>query len=313
MNQTTSGSRWRTMQPVISVESLRKTYGPVLAVDGVSFDVQQGEIFGIIGPNGAGKTTTVECLQGLRTPDAGSIRVLGIDPTTEPQQLRRLIGAQLQQASLPDRLRVGEALDLFASFSDRPVRSDELLERWGLADRKRVAFADLSGGQQQRLFIALAFINDPEIVFLDELTQGLDPQARRTTWQLIREIRDQGKTVILVTHFMDEAEELCDRVAVIEQGRVVALDTPQRLVSGLKLPVLVRFSSDQDVTFLEAVNGVRSVRQTGSKVEIEGHGPVLALVAAALVQRGIVPEDLRAVPPTMEDAFIALTGRTIRD
>jgi ABC-2 type transport system ATP-binding protein len=300
------------MHPIITVTHLRKRYGSTLAVDDVSFDVHEGEIFGIIGPNGAGKTTTVECVQGLRPPDSGSMRVLGMDPMFQAQELRRHIGSQLQESALPDRLRVGEALDLFASFSHHPVQREVLLERWGLAGQDRVAFGDLSGGQRQRLFIALAFINDPEIVFLDELTQGLDPQARRTTWGLIQDMRDQGKTVILVTHFMDEAEELCDRVAVIDGGRVVALDTPQQLIDALGIPIHVRFSSDDDVSFLSNISEVDRVHRHGNQIQVEGNGAVLALVAAALVSHGIIPPDLRADRPTLEDAFIALTGQSIR-
>jgi ABC-2 type transport system ATP-binding protein len=196
-------------------------------VDDASFSVRQGEIFAILGPNGAGKTTTVECIQGLRCPDGGTIRVLGLDPTSQAAQLRQRIGSQLQDSALPGRLRVAEAIELFAAFAHRPVDRDQLLVRWRLDDQRAQTFDSLSGGQRQRLFIALAFVNSPELVSLDELTQGLDPQARRATWELIREIRDGGTTVVLVIHFMDEAEHLCDRVAVVDRGKVVALDSPQ--------------------------------------------------------------------------------------
>lgn len=302
------------MQPVVSVEHLRKVYGSTVAVEDVTFEVYDGEIFGIIGPNGAGKTTTVECLQGLRERDGGSVHVLGLDPGSQAQELRQHIGSQLQEASLPDRIKVSEAIDLFASFNQRPVERETLIRQWGLDDRRRVAFGDLSGGQRQRLFIALAFINDPKLVFLDELTQGLDPQARRVTWGLIRDIRAQGKTVVLVTHFMDEAEELCDRVAVIDRGRVVALDTPQNLIHGLGAPTRVRFTTNEaDLSFLDAIPEVSGIERDGDRVEVEGTGPVLALVAAALVGNGIAPLDLRAERPSLEDAFIALTGRSIRE
>ena len=298
---------------VITVDHLRKTYRRVVAVDDVSFDVEAGEIFGILGPNGAGKTTTVECVQGLRRPDGGTIRVLGLDPATQAAQLRQRIGSQLQDSSLPGRLRVAESIELFAAFAHHPVDCDELLARWRLDDQRAQAFDSLSGGQRQRLFIALAFVNSPEVVFLDELTQGLDPQARRATWELIREIRQGGTTVVLVTHFMDEAEHLCDRVAVVDRGRVVALDTPQRLIDGLGLPSVVRFTtSEPDLGWLEKLDVVESMARHGEAVEIRGTGPVLALVASELVAHQIVPLDLRVERPTVEDAFLALTGRDVR-
>jgi ABC-2 type transport system ATP-binding protein len=300
--------------PVIEVERLRKAYGSTVAVEEISFAVVEGEIFGILGPNGAGKTTTVECVQGLRRPDGGTIRVLGLDPTTEAAQLRRRIGSQLQDSALPGRLRVAECIELFAAFADDPVDCDELLARWRLEDQRTQTFDSLSGGQRQRLFIALAFVNSPEVVFLDELTQGLDPQARRATWELIREIRQAGTTVVLVTHFMDEAEYLCDRVAVVDSGSLVALDTPQALIDGLELPSVVRFTtSESELGWLEKLDVVESVTRQGEAVEIRGTGPVLALVASALVAHGIVPLDLRVDRPTVEDAFLALTGREIRE
>jgi ABC-2 type transport system ATP-binding protein len=299
------------MATVIDVSGLHKTYGAKVAVDDVSFTVGPGEIFGILGPNGAGKTTTVECLQGLREPNGGSMRVLGLDPTTQAHELRQRIGSQLQDSALPGRLRVGEAIDLFVAFARRPVDTDQLLARWRLDDLRDQAFDSLSGGQRQRLFIALAFVNEPELVFLDELTQGLDPQARRATWSLIREIRDSGTTVVLVTHFMDEAEQLCDRLAVVDDGRVIAIDTPQGLVDGLHLPSIVRFSTDAgDVDWLADLDVVESVTRSGRSVEVRGTGAVLALVASELVGRGIVPTDLRVERPTVEDAFLTLTGGT---
>lgn len=298
---------------VITVDHLRKTYRRVVAVDDVSFAVEAGEIFGILGPNGAGKTTTVECVQGLRRFDGGKVRVLGLDPATQATQLRQRVGSQLQDSSLPGRLRVAEAIELFAAFAHHPVNCDELLDRWRLDDQRAQAFDSLSGGQRQRLFIALAFVNSPEVVFLDELTQGLDPQARRATWELIREIRQGGTTVVLVTHFMDEAEHLCDRVAVVDCGRVVALDTPQRLVDGLGLPSVVRFTtSEPDLGWLEKVDVVESMARHGEAVEVRGTGPVLALVASELVAHQIVPLDLRVERPTVEDAFLALTGQDVR-
>lgn len=298
---------------VITVEHLRKTYGRTVAVDDVSLSVERGEIFGILGPNGAGKTTTVECVQGLRRPDGGKIGVLGLDPTTQGTKLRRRIGSQLQDSALPGRLKVAEALELFSAFADNPVAADELLARWRLRDQRDQTFDSLSGGQRQRLFIALAFVNSPELVFLDELTQGLDPQARRATWELIHEIRGDGTTVVLVTHFMDEAEHLCDRVAVVDDGKVIALDTPQGLIDGMGLPSVVHFTTPEpELAWLEQLDVVDSLTRRGDAVEIHGTGPVLAIVASELVAHGIAPADLRVDRPTVEDAFLALTGRRVR-
>ncbi len=301
------------MATVITVDGLRKTYGARTAIEDVSFEVEAGEIFGILGPNGAGKTTTVECIQGLRRPDKGAIRVLGLDPMTQTAELRQRIGSQLQDSALPGRLRVAECLELFAAFADHPVDRDQLLRRWKLDELRDQAFDTLSGGQRQRLFIALAFVNSPELVFLDELTQGLDPQARRATWELIREIRHDGTTVVLVTHFMDEAEYLCDRVAVVDKGTVIAIDTPQGLIDGLGLPSVVRFTTpESDLSWVEQLDVVESLTREGDAVTVIGSGPVLALVASELVAHGIVPLDLRVDRPTVEDAFLALTGRMVR-
>lgn len=301
------------MSTVIEVERLRKTYGSTVAVDDVSFDVAEGEIFGLIGPNGAGKTTTVECLQGLRHPDGGRIRVLGLDPRSQAPALRRRMGCQLQESALPDRMKVWEALDLFASFVPGASAWRGLMEQWGLADKSNTPFSSLSGGQRQRLFVALALVNDPEVVFLDEMTTGLDPAGRRVAWDLIQAIRDRGTTVVLVTHFMDEAEQLCHRVAVVDQGRVAALDTPQGLITTHAGQIRVIFSTERaDLSWLEEVPHARQVTRRGPRVEVEGSGPVLALVAAALVERGITPSDLRVEQPTLEDAFLALTGHSIR-
>jgi ABC-2 type transport system ATP-binding protein len=296
------------MGSVIEVDNLRKTYGSQVAVEDVSFQVRQGEIFGLLGRNGAGKTTTVECLQGLRRADGGRVRVLGLDPQRQTQQLRRRIGCQLQEAALPDRLKVWEALDLFASLASAEADWRVLMNQWGLTDKRTASFASLSGGQRQRLFVALALVNDPEVVFLDELTQGLDPAARRVAWGLIGAIRDRGATVVLVTHYMDEAEQLCDRIAVVDGRRVVATDTPQGLISRFGGPIKITFTPDgHDVRFLENVAHVQAVRRRGDRVEAEGTGPVLALVAAELVARGLVPADLRVEQPTLEDVFLRLT------
>jgi ABC-2 type transport system ATP-binding protein len=215
--------------PIIKVDHLQKRYGDTIAVSDVSLSIEEGEIFGILGPNGAGKTTTVECIAGLREPDAGTVEVMGLDPLTDREALRRVLGIQLQETQQPDKLKVGEALELYASFYSEAADPDELLEVLGLADKRQTRFAKLSGGQKQRLSIALALIGRPRIAILDELTTGLDPVARRDTWALIDDIRKQGVTIMLVTHFMTEAERLCDRVAILEAGRVAAIGTPAEL------------------------------------------------------------------------------------
>ena len=303
------------MAPIIEVSEVRKRYGATVAVDGISFTVRAREILGIVGPNGAGKTTTVECLEGLRRPDTGTVRVLGLDPRRQGAELRQRIGVQLQQAALPDRLKVWEALDLYASFYRHPADWRLLLEEWGLKAKRDAAFADLSGGQRQRLFIALALVGQPEVVFLDELTTGLDPQARRTTWELVRQVRAKGATVVLVTHFMEEAEVLCDRVAIVDRGRVVALDSPEALVRGLRAGQRLRFRPlgpfDPDV--LHALSGVQDVDRDGDQVIVTGDGPLLATVAAALADKAVPVADLRSEEANLEDAFLALTGRALRD
>jgi ABC-2 type transport system ATP-binding protein len=297
------------MAPVVEVEHLAKRYGSITAVEDVSFEVQAGEIFGMLGPNGAGKTTTVECLEGLRSPDRGRIRVLGLDPQDNASELRRRIGCQLQESALPDRMRVREALELFASVTPGGASPLKLMTRWGLEDKARTSFAQLSGGQQQRLFVALALVNDPEVVFLDEITQGLDPAARRIAWDLIRQMRDGGTTVVLVTHYMDEAERLCDRVAVVDHGRIVAIDAPRGLIARFGGGVRVLFSTaEADLSWLDAVPDVQSVVRRGEHVEIIGSGSVLARVAAELVAHGIAPRDLRIEQPTLEDVFLRITA-----
>jgi ABC-2 type transport system ATP-binding protein len=302
------------MTSIIEVKNLRKTYDKTVAVDDISFEVAEGEIFGLLGPNGAGKTTTVECLQALRHPDSGSLRVLGLDPITDATTLRRRIGSQLQESALPDRIKVWEALDLFASVTPEALDWHELLEQWGLDEKQKASFSSLSGGQRQRLFIALALVNNPRVVFLDEMTTGLDPAARRVAWDLIRAIRDRGTTVVLVTHFMDEAENLCDRVAIVDRGKIVAADTPQSLIVKHTSEVRVIFTTEKtDLPWLENIPGVLRVTRKGPRVEVEGSGPVLALVAAALVGHGIVPSDLRVEQPTLEDVFLKLTGHTAGD
>lgn len=296
-------------QSALVVTDLRKSYGETRAVDGVSFEVRTGEIFGIIGTNGSGKTTTVECVQALRRADSGSVRVFGIDPHAEPGRLRSVVGSQLQESELPDRLRVWEALDLFAAISPASADWRELLADWGLVDKRDTAFAKLSGGQRQRLLVALALVNRPQLVFLDEMTTGLDPAARRVAWDLIDQIRARGTTVVLVTHFMDEAERLGDRLAVFRNGRIIAEGSPDELIAAHAGEPSVHFTTDAaDLSWLADASGVERIDRAGSQVTVHGSGPLLAYTAAALVEHGIAPVDLRAERRSLEDAFLALTA-----
>ncbi|GAT69180.1 ABC transporter ATP-binding protein [Planomonospora sp. ID91781] len=295
---------------VIEVDSLRKRYRDRLAVDDVSFTVEEGEIFGVLGPNGAGKTTTVECVAGLRTPDSGTVRVLG---GLHRDALKEKLGVQLQSSALPEKIKVWEALDLYASFYSRPADWNALLERVGLADKRDARYGKLSGGQQQRLSIALALVGDPEVAILDELTTGLDPQARRDTWDLIEQVRADGVTIVLVTHFMEEAERLCDRIALIDSGRVVAVDSPAGLISRVDRRQTVRFrpSGPFDDAVLKALPEVTGVHGGGGRVEVTGSGNLLLAVTTALAAAGVVPADLRVEQATLDDAFLALTGKKI--
>jgi ABC-2 type transport system ATP-binding protein len=299
---------------VIEVRDLRKRYGATEVLHGVSFTVEEGELFGLLGTNGAGKTTTVEILQGLRTADGGAVRVLGLDPAVSGDRLRRRIGAQLQDAALPERMRVGEALRLFASFQPSPRPLDELADEWQLMPLWRRAFGALSGGERQRLFVALALVGRPTIVFLDELTQNLDPVGRRRTWDVVRRIRDAGTTVVLVTHDVEEAERLCDHVVVMDKGRVVADGTPASIVQSLGGTATVIFTDlGLDVSVLRRLPGVQRVDRHGAEVRVSGTGPVLAHVGAHLVAADRPPLDLRAELPSLEDRFVALSnGRNDR-
>jgi ABC-2 type transport system ATP-binding protein len=302
--------------PVIAVRGIRKTYGRTVAVDDVSFDVEQGEIFGLIGPNGAGKTTTLECVEGLRTADRGSVTVLGLDPHRRARELQDRIGVQLQAAQLQKRIKVWEAVDLWASLYRHPVNGGRLLEQLGLADKRNAWFMTLSGGQKQRLFIALALINDPELVFLDELTTGLDPQARRTIWDLIRGIRDRGKTVFLTTHLMEEAERLCDRVAIIEHGRIIDIDTPEGLVRRHcpERTILLRTEDSSADARIRALSRVASVTTEDGRLRIQGSGEdLIADVIQCLGEHRIRVTEFRTLVPNLEDVFLKLTGRSIRD
>jgi ABC-2 type transport system ATP-binding protein len=291
----------------ICVEGLRKSYGRFVAVEDVTFSVREGEIFGLLGANGSGKTTTVECLQGLRTADAGVLRVLDLDPRSEKTALRRLIGSQLQESALPDRIKVWEALRLFAAAVPGSSDWEVLLEQWGLAHKRNASFASLSGGLRQRLFIALALVNNPRLVFFDEMTTGLDPAARRLAWQLIEEVRDRGTTVVLVTHFMDEAERLCDRIAVLGRGHVLDVGTTDEIIDRHGGETCITFSLTGDKAFLSGIPHVQKVEAHGDRVEIRGVGAVVAHVGHALVENGHRTVDLHVVRPNLEDVFLDMT------
>jgi len=301
---------------VVQVSSIRKTYGKTIAVEDVSFDVNDGEIFGLIGPNGAGKTTTMECVEGIRRPNSGSITVLGLDPIRDVYELQERIGVQLQQAQLQKRIKVWEAMQLWASLYRKPITlGEQLLDQLGLVDKRDAWFMTLSGGQKQRLFIALALINDPEVVFLDELTTGLDPQARRKIWDLVRDIRARGKTVFLTTHLMEEAERLCDRVAIMDHARIIDIDQPQRLVD--------KYCPERSVTLatvdahapecLARMSDSPVIRQD-SRYTVRGTGDrFVSDVIRCLSENHITVTDFRTETPNLEDVFLKLTGHSIRD
>jgi ABC-2 type transport system ATP-binding protein len=294
---------------VIEVQNLAKRYGETVAVRDVSFSVEPGEIFGILGPNGAGKTTTVECIAGLRTPDSGSITVLG--STAGDPALRSRIGVQLQESELQDKITVREALELYSSFYPNPADWRALAGDLGLTAKLKSRFGKLSGGQKQRLSIALALIGNPEIAILDELTTGLDPQARRETWELISGIRDRGVTLLLVTHFMEEAERLCDRIVVIDKGAVAALDTPAGLVERTGNEQRIRFRPSTPISdeLLTVLPEVRELRRNGPKIEVVGTGNLLHAVVSVLARNGVVAADLTLEQSTLDDAFVHLTGK----
>jgi ABC-2 type transport system ATP-binding protein len=298
------------MTAVIEVENVHKRYGGTVAVDDVSFTVDEAEIFGILGPNGAGKTTTVECIEGLRTPDRGRIRVLGLDPRTDAAELHQQVGVQLQESELPERIQVGEALELYSSFYRTPADWMELMRTLGLDNKRRTQYRKLSGGQKQRLSVALALVGRPRIAVLDELTTGLDPQARREVWALIEGIRGRGVTIVLVTHLMEEAERLCDRVAVLDLGRVVAIDSPSALAAGAGVEQRIRFrpSIPLDDRLLTSLPEVTGVTHRGGVVLVTGTGDVVNAVTSVLARNGIVAGQLRVEQASLEDAFVALTG-----
>jgi ABC-2 type transport system ATP-binding protein len=297
------------MPTVIEVTDLRKSYGGRAVVDGVSLAVEEGEIFGILGPNGAGKTTTVECVEGLRVPDGGRVRVTGLDPVADHEKVARVLGAQLQQSELQPKLTVREALELYASFYPSPLDWAPLAERLGLTDKLATRFGKLSGGQRQRLFIALALIGNPRVVVLDELTTGLDPRARRDTWKLIEDVRDRGVTVLLVTHFMEEAQRLCDRIAVIDKGRVAALDTPAGLIRRSAGATVISFtpSAPLDDHDLAALPALASIERKDGRITLSGTDETVNAVITLLARNHITAHQLRVVDATLDDAFLDLT------
>ncbi len=315
---TTSAANRSNQRPVvIDASQLRKMYGQTVAVDDVSFSVHVGEIFGILGPNGAGKTTTVECIIGLRRPDAGTIRVLGLNPESDQdrEELHTLVGAQLQVSALPAKLTVRENLDLYRSFYSHPADGAELVSLLGLGDKLDSSYKDLSGGQKQRLAVAVALIGQPKIAVLDEMTAGLDPQARRDTWELIEGIRARGVTILLVTHYMDEAQRLCDRVALFDQGRIVALGTPSELVAEAGGGKHVTFvpSGPFDDRLLTDLSDVTGVEHQGPRVVVTGTGELVNAVIQTLAANGVTAEDVTTGSATLEDAFLRLTGRHIHE
>jgi ABC-2 type transport system ATP-binding protein len=299
----------------ISVSHLKKTYGDVKAVEDVSFAVNEGEIFGLLGPNGAGKTTTVECITGLRRPDEGAISVLGLDPQVDREALHPVIGVQLQSSTFPDKLKVSEILDLYQSFYGNPANPEELAEALGLSEKLGSYYKTLSGGQKQRLSVALALIGQPKIAVLDEMTTGLDPQARLDAWELIERTRDRGTTVMLVTHYMEEAERLCDRVALIDHGRIMALDTPDGLAEKVAGGKQVRFvpSKSFDDGLLKGLPEVKTLEHQGKHVKVVGSGQLVNAVILTLAKEGVEALDVQMEEATLEDAFVKLTGRHIHE
>jgi ABC-2 type transport system ATP-binding protein len=315
MRRAAPGGDAGVMTVVIDVQGLHKEYGTTVAVDDVSFSVQEGEIFGILGPNGAGKTTTVECVEGIRVPDRGSVSVLGLDPRRDRAELTQVLGVQLQDSQMPERLKVAEALDLYSSFYRSPADWRALMEQLGLADKATSPFKKLSGGQKQRLSIALALVGNPRVAVLDELTTGLDPQARRDTWELIEGIRDRGVTIVLVSHFMEEAERLCDRVALIDSGRVAVIDSPAALAERAVSEQRIQFrpTASFDDALLTSLPEVTSVIHRGDVVVVTGNSDALNAVISVLARNQIVARQLRVDQGSLEDAFLELTGRGARN
>jgi len=303
--------------PVIQVEGLYKSYGSVEALRGVSFEVEEGEVFGLLGPNGAGKTSTVEILEGMRTPDRGLARVCGLDPEKSGLEFKEQIGAVLQSTSLPEKIRVKEAIELFAKFYRRHANTDDLLKRFQLEEKRTAFYSQLSGGQKQRLALAMALVNDPSVVFLDEPTAGLDPQVRREIYDIIEELKRSKKTVLLTTHYIEEAERLCDRVAIVDQGRVIALGTPRDLkhASAGTTRIEVRLAKPTTDGSLGHLDGVTDCRQFDGAYVMHSSRPPQTIVALVkqLEAENNELQSLEMFSPSLEDAFIELTGRRLRE
>jgi ABC-2 type transport system ATP-binding protein len=302
---------------VIQVENLTKRYGDVEAVRGISFAVEEGEVFGLLGPNGAGKTSTIEILEGLRTPDGGKLSVCGYDPRTHADELKHEIGAALQSTSLPDKIRVAEAIRLFASFYKRRRNVDDLLKRFGLEEKRNAFYSSLSGGQKQRLAIAMALVNDPKVLFLDEPTAGLDPQVRREIYDVIEELKNEKKTIVLTTHYIEEAEKLCDRVAIVDHGKLIIEGTPRALKQGSadKTRIEVRLAKPESNDTLKCLDGVSDCRDINGAFVLHCQRPPQAIVALVkhLEAQGNELVSLEIATPSLEDVFIELTGRRLRD
>jgi ABC-2 type transport system ATP-binding protein len=309
---TTSAAQVATMEgmntSLVSVRGLCKSYAGRVVVDGLGLDVPEGSVVGLIGANGAGKTTAVECIQGLRRADSGRLRVCGYDPAREPERMRALVGSQLQDSALPDRIRVGEAVRLFARDRRVARAGAQLIEQFGLSRLRRCYFGNLSGGERQRLFLVLALLNEPRLVILDELTQGLDPAARRDVWAAIAQLPGRGTSVLLVTHEMDEAEALCDQVTVMRAGKVLDAGTPPELIGRYADHATVRFTAPDESLLgeLRALPGVRTVRTHGHRVDLDGNRACVAHVGGLLSRRGQVPADLDVQMPGLRDALLDL-------
>ncbi|MBE3090505.1 MAG: ABC transporter ATP-binding protein [Actinobacteria bacterium] len=303
-------------EAIVEVKNLCKSYRKIKAVDDISFKIYKGEIFGLVGPNGAGKTTAIECIEGLRKPDSGSLKVMDLNPTSNGRTLRNSIGIQLQESQLPARLKVWEAISLFSSFYKKNIESTPLLKELGLEEKKSSYFDKISGGQKQRLFIALALLNDPDLIFLDELTTGLDPQARRVTWNLIIDIRSKGKTIFLTTHFMEEAEKLCDRVAIMDHGKIMALDTPQNLIRNISMETRLIFNitGSFELDTLKTIESISKYEKSGDNIIVHGHDKRMVKdTVNFLVNNNIDFHDLKTEQATLEDVFLTLTGKEIRN
>jgi ABC-2 type transport system ATP-binding protein len=302
---------------IIEVSNLEKKYGDINAVNGVSFSVEQGEVFGILGPNGAGKTTTVEIIEGLRKPNAGSIKVCNIDALKEPQRIKELIGVQLQATSLYDNIRVKEALDLFGSYYQKSLPSEQIMEEVSLTEKKHSQVSKLSGGQKQRLSVGLALVNDPEVIFLDEPTTGLDPQARHNIWSIVENLRERGKTVVMTTHYMEEAEQLCHRLAIIDRGKIIAMDTPDNLINKADLSTLIEFSTSKELDGLaKNIPGICKVNNGSARkysVQTKAVSMILKDLTNLCYDNHIELENISVRQATLEDVFLSMTGRKLRE